>query len=277
MTKQFIAKPFLTSEHCQTLGEYDSFQTTSVLFAHSIEIKALTVVSHAQKFVVFEMPDGGLCLAYHYGVLVFFNTQEQAKERLFSFLKPFTTRLFEKLESESIRVEINKKETSRVEPNKIFIKSCTSENIELIADVLSKSIKMDQFEQTTQEAFSRVEPIAHALNSKGKLAHSAVQLLKHIGNSLLTEHEIIGRIEMTEKPHLLWENPELEPLYLQMMDEFEILDRHAILDKKIELIARTAQTSLEVLQHRHASRLEWYIIILILVSICLEIYALISH
>jgi len=42
----------------------------------------------------------------------------------------------------------------------------------------------------------------------------------------------------------------------------------------MELISKTAETSLGVLEHRHSSRLEWYIIILIMIEIGLQFYEL---
>ncbi len=272
----FKALPSVTPEHCEELKAKKTFQTKSVLYAKNINIKSLTHVVHAQNYCVITMPRG-ICIAFDYGVLVFFDCLDEDMLALYEHLKPYADKPFGKKEHETMRIEVNKNANNKVHHENITLKEWSTDHLKVISDVISKSLKMDQFEQNIGEAFSKVEPIAVALNTKGKLKHSATQLLKYIGSGLISEHEMIGRIEMVEKPIVLWDNPELEPLYHQLMDEFEMHERHAMVDKKNELIARTAQTSLEVLQHRHSSRLEWYIIILILVSIVLEIYALINH
>ena len=59
-----------------------------------------------------------------------------------------------------------------------------------------------------------------------------------------------------------------------MEDEFEIRERHAALQRKFELVSRTAQTALEVLRNRQNLRVEWYIVILIVVEILLTLYQL---
>jgi len=82
----------------------------------------------------------------------------------------------------------------------------------------------------------------------------------------------VGRVEVAEKPDLLWERPELERLYLRLQDEFEIKERHAALERKLELISRTAHTVLELLQNRRNLRVEWYIVILIVFEIILSLY-----
>ena len=50
-----------------------------------------------------------------------------------------------------------------------------------------------------------------------------------------------------------------------------------MLNRKLELISRTAETVLELLQHRHSLRVEWYIVILIVVEILLTLYELFLH
>ena len=85
---------------------------------------------------------------------------------------------------------------------------------------------------------------------------------------------MVGQVEVVDKPELLWEHPELERLYLRLEDEFEIRERHAALQRKFELVSRTAQTALEVLRNRQNLRVEWYIVILIVVEILLPLYQL---
>ena len=85
---------------------------------------------------------------------------------------------------------------------------------------------------------------------------------------------MVGQVEVVDKPELLWEHPELERLYLRLEDEFEIRERHAALQRKFELVSRTAQTALEVLRNRQNLRVEWYIVILIVVEIPLTLYQL---
>jgi uncharacterized Rmd1/YagE family protein len=83
-----------------------------------------------------------------------------------------------------------------------------------------------------------------------------------------------ARVEVSGRPELLWEHPELEQLDLRPEDEFEIEERAAILDRKLEVISRIVETSLELLQKDQCTRVEWYIVILIVVEIILSIFRL---
>jgi uncharacterized Rmd1/YagE family protein len=80
-----------------------------------------------------------------------------------------------------------------------------------------------------------------------------------------------GRIEVSEKPELIWDYPEFERLYVRLEDEFELAERHAAIDRKLGLISKTAQTLLDLLHNRRSLRVEWYIVILIVVEIVINV------
>src|SRR5262249_55442698 len=92
-----------------------------------------------------------------------------------------------------------------------------------------------------------------------------------IGVALLSEHNLVGRVEVIDKPEIIWEHPHLERLFVRLEDEFEIRERHLALERKLNLVSHTAQTVLEVLQSRRSLRLEWYVVLLILVEIFLSV------
>ena len=83
---------------------------------------------------------------------------------------------------------------------------------------------------------------------------------------------MVARVEVIDRPELIWERPDLEQLYLRLEDEFELRERASTLDRKIELISRTVGTALDLLQKRRGIRVEWYIVALIMFEIALSIY-----
>jgi uncharacterized Rmd1/YagE family protein len=85
---------------------------------------------------------------------------------------------------------------------------------------------------------------------------------------------MVGRVEVTEKPEITWDDPKLDRLYERLSIEYELRERDRALSRKLELISHTAQTYLNLLQHRQSLRVEWYIVLLIVVEIVLFIYDL---
>jgi uncharacterized Rmd1/YagE family protein len=99
-------------------------------------------------------------------------------------------------------------------------------------------------------AFDRIEPLAAALRKKGRTGARSRELLHHIGNVLEMQHKMVGRVETGEKPELLWEHPELERLYMRLADEYELRERDRALDRKLDVISRTVETLLGLVQTR---------------------------
>ena len=69
----------------------------------------------------------------------------------------------------------------------------------------------------------------------------------------------------------------MKSLQVTAQQEYEIRDRHVALERKLRLINDTAATLLDLLQARRSLRVEWYIVILIVVEILLTLYELFLH
>ena len=93
---------------------------------------------------------------------------------------------------------------------------------------------------------------------------------------LLTQHRMVGRVEVEEKPDVLWDHPELERLYARLEDEYELVERSRAMERKLALISETAGTLIELVHNQRSLRLEWYIIGLIGLELLLSLYGLIS-
>jgi len=91
---------------------------------------------------------------------------------------------------------------------------------------------------------------------------------------LLMQQKMVGRVETGEKPELLWDHPELERLYVRLAEEYELRDRDRALDRKLDVISRTVETLLGLVQARSSLRVEWYIVLLIVAELALSIYPL---
>jgi uncharacterized Rmd1/YagE family protein len=147
----------------------------------------------------------------------------------------------------------------------------------VVADVLGKSVILAYYETKVSRSFDRIEPFAQSLERKGSGTRQGKALLRMLGGALLSEERMVGRVEVGDKPEILWSRPDLEGLYARLEKEFEIRERHQVLVRKLELISRTAQTVLELLQNNRTLRVEWYIVILIVVEILVTLYGMFFH
>ena len=88
------------------------------------------------------------------------------------------------------------------------------------------------------------------------------------------QQKMVGRVETGEKPELLWDHPELERLYVRLAEEYELRERDRALDRKLDVISRTVETLLGLVQTRSSLRVEGYIVLLIVAEVLLSTYPL---
>jgi uncharacterized Rmd1/YagE family protein len=119
---------------------------------------------------------------------------------------------------------------------------------------------------------NRIEPPAARLRRTGRTGSQPRRLMQQIGEVLLTQHRMVGRVEVGEKPDVLWDVPGLERLYARLEDEYELIERGKAIDRKLEVIRETSATLLELVQDRRSLRLEWYVILLIVAEVLLSLY-----
>jgi uncharacterized Rmd1/YagE family protein len=122
--------------------------------------------------------------------------------------------------------------------------------------------------------FDRIDRLAIQIKRRGQGGRRMRELVRQVGDVLLTQHRMVGRVAAGDKPDLLWDRPDLERLYARLADEYELPERGEAVDRKLALVGETTRTVLELMQNQRSTRLEWYIIGLIAIEILLSVYEL---
>ncbi|MDB9528104.1 RMD1 family protein [Oscillatoria sp. CS-180] len=212
---------------------------------------------------------------FDYGVAVLFGPSAIEEPSFLNDIHEFVVEPFSKPETEDVVLQIAPVNEGKVEDGVVLLSQFDIPILQLVADVLAKSVVLAKYEAESAQVFDRIEPFAEGLQQPRSNNKGADVLLKQIGNSLLIQHKIVGRVEIVDKPELLWEYPELGRFYARIEDEYEIQERHLALERKLELVSRTAQTALDIQQQKTGLRLEWYVVILIVIEVFLSLYELI--
>jgi uncharacterized Rmd1/YagE family protein len=153
----------------------------------------------------------------------------------------------------------------------IVLREAGPEHRMVIADILARSLVLAHYETSLAAAFDQIEPLAEQLR-QGRRGAEGNALLRHIGDVLRTQHRMVGRVEVSEKPEILWDHPDLERLYARLEDEYELQERARAIEQKLELISRTAEIVLDLDHQRRSLRVEYYIVVLIVVEVALGLY-----
>ena len=218
----------------------------------------------------------GTAFLFRYGVAVFARLSAIEEDEVLRSLGARIQEPLGSLETDQIQVRANPNGEDQIEPSgALWIEDASLERLQIIANVLSKSLMLAHHEARIAGVFDRIEPLAVGLQRKGRTGSQAKELLRQIGDVLLTQHRMVGRVEVEEKPDVLWDHPELARLYARLEDEYELVERSRAMERKLALISATAGTLIELVQNQRSVRLEWYIIGLIGLEILLSLYGLI--
>jgi required for meiotic nuclear division protein 1 len=258
--------------------ENKSFKARALLLGERLDLRAM---SEAERLAIgplsVSVRGGGVAVLFRYGAVVLFDVSLSEQAAFLEEIRSLVIQPFPELEREEVDIRIEPEGREGMEGNTVVLQEGTVERLQILADVLSKSIVLAMYESKVARDFDRIEPLASNLERNARSGRNTRELLSHIGGSLLSEHKMVGRVQMDDKPDLIWERPALERLYLRLEDEFEISERYTALERKLELISRTAQTVLELLQNRRNLRVEWYIVILIVMEIFLMLFQMFFH
>jgi uncharacterized Rmd1/YagE family protein len=214
----------------------------------------------------------GRAVVFRYGVVVLFDLDPLEEDSFLVSLKRLVIDPIDPPEAEETRIYLQEDGEDRVERSgAIILTEPDSDRLQLIADILGKNAALDHYEKRVAAVFDRIEPLAATLQRNGKFGTQGKELLQQIGGVLLTQQRMVGRVEVLEKPEVLWERPNLERIYLKLEDEYELRERSRVLDRKLDLIARTSETLLDLVQSKRTMRVEWYIVALIMVEIIITV------
>jgi required for meiotic nuclear division protein 1 len=224
----------------------------------------------------------GLAVVFRYGVVVFLGLTADQEAAFLEQLLPRTFGRIATREDEWAKVQIASRESEEPIPvgGPILVREMSLERLLVVSDALAKSVVLGRDEREVANVFDTIEPFARELATSGQTSKSRTDLLKLLGNSLLVQHRVSGRVAVDEKPDVLWDRPDLERLYARLEDEYELSERVDILNRKLEVIADTATTLADIIDTKRSLRLELIVIFLIAFEILVtfyEIYARGGH
>jgi uncharacterized Rmd1/YagE family protein len=225
--------------------------------------------------MTFRAGHSGLVAVFRFGVVVLFDLSVLETDDVLRRLSPRVVRPINVREDETAVIEAALDRDEQILPGgPILLKNATPEHVMVIADALAKSVILARDEREVAAVIERIEPLARELAEKGRTPGERTAVLKYIGNALLVQHRVSGRVAVADKPDAVWDRPDLERLYGRLAAEYELIERSEAVDRKLELVGDTTRTVLDLMQDQRSTRLEWYIIGLIAIEILLSVYEL---
>lgn len=228
---------------------------------HALALAPLTITAGKQ----------GWAVLFRFGVVVLFGLSPVEEAETLRSLSGFVTGKLDDPELEAMEIVIDAGQPEQINAEGRLVLADTGvSRLQMVAQALAKSAVLSHYEKAVASTFERFEQLVEQLR-KGLSPRSGREVLNEIGNALTILTRTVGRVEVTEKPELTWDDPSLDRLYQRLAVEYELYDRDLALSRKLDLVWRIAETYLDLVNHRQGQRVEWYIVVLIVIEIVLTL------
>jgi uncharacterized Rmd1/YagE family protein len=222
--------------------------------------------------------ESGVAVVFRYGVAVFIGVSAEEEKQFLERLKPRIFGAITPHEEEWAKIEVAREAEEPIPVGgPIVVKEFSLERLLVVSDALAKSVVLGRGEREVTNVFDTIEPFARELANSGKTSKSRTELLKLMGNALLVQHRVSGRVAVGEKPDVLWDRPDLERLYARLEDEYELSERVDTLNRKLAVISDTATTLSDIIDTKRSLRLELIVVFLIAFEIVITFYEIYSR
>lgn len=215
----------------------------------------------------------GYAVLFRYGVAVLIGLSPVEEDETLRGLRHRVVAPLARLEDESAVIEIAPDQDDQIEPSGLIkVKDLSPARLVVIADALAKNVALAHDEREVSRVFDVIDPLAATLAQHGRTPGNRSDMLKLIGQALLVRHRMSGRVEVEEKPDVLWDRWDLERLHARLTDEYELKERAGVLSRKIEVVGETARALTDLLDAARSLRLEVMIVLLIVFEVLITLY-----
>jgi uncharacterized Rmd1/YagE family protein len=218
--------------------------------------------------LAFRVGASGFAVLFRYGVVVLVGLSPIEEDEVLRGIGPRAISPYAKIEDEAATIEIAPdRDDQVVTGGPIAVKDLTSPRLLVVADVLAKNVALVRDEREVNQVLELTEPFASRLAATGRAPFNRRNMLRLIGQTLIVQQRISGRVAVEEKPDVLWDRSDLERLYARLQDEYELKERANALRHKLDVIQETTRALTDIIDTERSIRLEAIIVVLIAVEI----------
>jgi len=137
---------------------------------------------------------------------------------------------------------------------------------------LAQSVKLAVFENLVDAAIDRSRPIPEALAQKGMVDMDEKLVKQQMGEIFVTKCSMTLQSDILDTPEIIWQNDRYDEQYNVGRKYLEISKRVDILNQRLTVLNDLYSFLQAQLEVRHSNKLEWIIIVLIVVEIMVELF-----
>lgn len=227
------------------------------------------LLSKGSKEVYYQIRPGEYYFMLSYGVVVFAGMSPRKISDYLEQIEPFTIHPKGKPSSDTLQVhfELENTEELRITFDSLTLGHFDHSINRMIMMHLAQSVALDHYNMLSQATLSEVKSYTLDMELRGKVKLSQKKALQFIGKTLNTKNSIAENLYILDSPDVAWENEYLDRLHGTLARHFELVTRYREIDNTLKIVEDNLEIYLSYNHHRESSRLEWIIIILIVIEV----------
>ena len=206
---------------------------------------------------------------FPYGVMVVWGIPFEKCAPYLEQIKEFEEQAIEEVETDEFTFEIG--DAPKIVEDKIILPDLNPLYRLAISHGLAQSVKLGTFENALHKTFQRTKHIPEDLAKHGRISLSRREIRRKMGALFIERSSINLHVDVLDTPEFFWEHSELEPLYAMTANYLDLETRVDVLNQRLDVIHELFEMLGNELNHQHSSRLEWTIIGLIVMEVCLTL------
>ncbi|MBS3905350.1 MAG: RMD1 family protein [Simkania sp.] len=211
---------------------------------------------------------------FSYGAVVFWGFSEEEERKFLQDLKEFERDSCSRTEDEFTYIY---GDDLKIEEDEIVLQNKGTLTKLAIAHGIAQSVKLNVFEDSIFKTYETTKWLPAELAVKGKISLSRRAISRKMGELFIERNTINIHTEILDTPEFFWEHPELETFYRRTAHYLDINKRVDILNRRLNVIHELFEILRNELNHQYSSRLEWTIIVLIVIEVVLAVLRDIFH
>ncbi len=212
---------------------------------------------------------------FPYGTTILWGFTEPEEKEQLALLKGFEKSSYNKPECDFFTFSYEK--TMQIQEDRIVLPNKKSFTKLAISYGLAQSLELTNFETILQKTIAESEIIPKEIAKKGKISLSRKDISKKLGEIFLERTFINLHSEILDTPEFFWDYPEFESCYTEIIHYLEINKRVELLNRRVNILHDLFEILSNEIRHQHSSRLEWIVILLILVEVLFLFFKDIFH
>lgn len=212
---------------------------------------------------------------FPYGAIAMWGFSEEEEKHFLTIIKEFEKESLSKIELDEFSFAYG--ENMRIDEDEIILQNKSTLTKLAISHGLAQSVKLTVFEDLIQRTIEHTNHLPIALAKKGKISLSRKEISQKLGELFIERNFINLHTEVLDTPEFFWDHPELEPFYRRTSHYLDVNKRVEVLNKRLNVVHELFEILSNELNHQHSSRLEWAIIILILIEVVIAVLRDLFH